>query len=186
MTANGTSHATEEATVYVCDLDMFVQVQALKESLAVLWLGKLCEANGYSFEWHPGQPFHLIKNGRNIECKTDNHIPLVVPGVQATDHQTKALGHRKRTPAVGDHERSLDTEIRRHVVYSAFGFTGVITRVMLCRRSEHVDGFGVPGVFDGGVRFWRSGVAVAESWLGGLVDGAGNASFEWLHGVGSQ
>ena len=41
MTANGTTHTTEEATVYVCDLDMFVQVQVLKESPAVLWLGKL-------------------------------------------------------------------------------------------------------------------------------------------------
>ena len=31
----------------------------------------------------------------NIELKTDNHIPLVVPGVQATEHQTKALDDRK-------------------------------------------------------------------------------------------
>ena len=162
---------------------MFVQVQVLKESPAVLWLGKLCDANGYSFEWHPGQPFHLIKNGRNIECKTDNYILLVVPGVQATEHQAKALGHRKRTPAVGDHERSVDTEIRWHLVFSAFGFAGVITRVMFSQRSEHVDGFGVFGVFDGAV---GPVFGVAESWLGGLVDGAGNASFEWLHCVGSQ
>ena len=41
-----------------------------------------------------------------------DHNPLVVPGVQATEHQTKALGHRRRTPALGDHERSVDTEIR--------------------------------------------------------------------------
>ena len=45
LTANGTSHTTEEATVYVFDLDMFVQVQLLKESPAVLSLGKLCEEN---------------------------------------------------------------------------------------------------------------------------------------------
>ena len=32
-----------------------------------------------------------IKNGRTVECKTDNHIPLVVPGVQLTDHMTRAL-----------------------------------------------------------------------------------------------
>ena len=42
MTANGT-HTTEEATENVCDLDKFVQVQSLKESLPVLSLGKLCE-----------------------------------------------------------------------------------------------------------------------------------------------
>ena len=41
MTANGTTHTTEKATVCVCDLGMFVQVQLLKESPAVLSLGKL-------------------------------------------------------------------------------------------------------------------------------------------------
>ena len=45
MTAIGTTHTTEEATVYVCDLDMFVQVQFLRESPAILSLGKLCEEN---------------------------------------------------------------------------------------------------------------------------------------------
>ena len=32
MTANGTTPTTEEATAYVCDLDMFGRVQLLKES----------------------------------------------------------------------------------------------------------------------------------------------------------
>ena len=64
MTANGTAHKTEEATEQVCDLDMFVQAQFLKESPAVLSLGKLCEEIGYRYEWHPGQPPDLIENGR--------------------------------------------------------------------------------------------------------------------------
>ena len=46
MTANGTTHTTEEAIVSVCDLDMFVPVQLLKETPAVLSLGNLREANG--------------------------------------------------------------------------------------------------------------------------------------------
>ena len=50
MTANSTTHTTEEATVHVCDLDFFVQVQLLRESPAVLSLRKLCEANGYPHE----------------------------------------------------------------------------------------------------------------------------------------
>ena len=41
VTANGTTHKIEEATVYVCDLDMFVQDQLMKESPAVLQLCKL-------------------------------------------------------------------------------------------------------------------------------------------------
>ena len=38
MTAYGTTHTPEEATVYVCDLDMFVEVHILEESRAVLSL----------------------------------------------------------------------------------------------------------------------------------------------------
>ena len=76
VTASG-----EETTFFACDLYIFVQVQLLKELPAILSLGKLYEQNGYSYQWHPGQPSYPIKNGRTIECKTDNHSPLVVPGV---------------------------------------------------------------------------------------------------------
>ena len=62
MNAHGTSHTTEEATVSVFDLAMFVQVQSLKDSLEVLPLGKLSDENGFSYEWHPVQPSYLIKN----------------------------------------------------------------------------------------------------------------------------
>ena len=43
ITANGTIRATEQATVHVKDLALFVCVQLLKDSPAVLHLGKLCE-----------------------------------------------------------------------------------------------------------------------------------------------
>ena len=39
MTATGTSHATGEATIHVCDLDMFVQGHFVTESPAALSLG---------------------------------------------------------------------------------------------------------------------------------------------------
>ena len=45
----------KQQNIYVNDLDMAFQVQLLKESPAVLSLGKLCEENGYSYLWHPGQ-----------------------------------------------------------------------------------------------------------------------------------
>ena len=96
MTANGTTHTAEEVTVYVCDLYMIIQVQLLKEAPRYFSLGKMRAESGYSCEWHPGQLSYLIKDGRNIECKTDNHISLLVPGVQATVHQTKAVGDRKQ------------------------------------------------------------------------------------------
>ena len=51
MTANGEVQTNEEAQVYVQDLDMFVTVQLLDETPAVLSLGKLCSEHGCSYEW---------------------------------------------------------------------------------------------------------------------------------------
>ena len=48
------------ATVYVYDLDLFVIVQILRDTLAVLSLGKLCEDPGYSYEWAGGRKPHLV------------------------------------------------------------------------------------------------------------------------------
>ena len=75
MAANGTTHTTEETTVYVCDLEMFVQVQLLKASPAVLSLEKLCEENGYLYEWRPDQSSYLIKNGRTSSVKATTTCP---------------------------------------------------------------------------------------------------------------
>ena len=83
MTANVTTHAFQEATEYVYDLDMFVWVQPLKESPAVLSLRKKCQEHGCSYAWQPGQPPCLVNHGRYIECKTNNHI--------ATEHQTESF-----------------------------------------------------------------------------------------------
>ena len=47
----------------------------------------------------------------NSNVKNDNVIPLLAPGVQATEHQTHALNDRKQTRAVGDHERSVETNL---------------------------------------------------------------------------
>ena len=63
ITADGSINATEEATVYVKDLDMFVTVQLLKDTPAVLSLGKLCEENSL-YEWNEGQNPNLIKNNK--------------------------------------------------------------------------------------------------------------------------
>ena len=91
--------------------DFAVCLELLKESPAVLSLGKLCEENGSSYDRHRGQPSCPIKNGRTIECNTEIAIPLVVPGVQVTEHQTEDLDGWKQTQAVGDHERRVETEV---------------------------------------------------------------------------
>ena len=61
MTASGEVQTREEATVYVKELDSFVNVMLLEETPAVLSLGKLCEDHGYTYHWTGGQKPHLIR-----------------------------------------------------------------------------------------------------------------------------
>ena len=83
VTANGEVETQEEAQVYVHDLDLFVTVQILDDTPAVLSLGKLCEEHGYTSEWASGQKSHLTKQGKKIPCKTENFVPLVVSGLSS-------------------------------------------------------------------------------------------------------
>ena len=92
MIARVTTHTTEEATVYVCDLDLFVQIQLLTESPAELSLGNLCEESGYSKGWHSRSAMISHREWENIESETDKHITLVFLGVQQTEHQPKISG----------------------------------------------------------------------------------------------
>ena len=61
ITANGEMQTHEEATMYVKELDIFLTIKVLENTPAVLSLGKLCDENGYSYEWINGQKPHLIK-----------------------------------------------------------------------------------------------------------------------------
>ena len=63
ITANGEVQTHEEAIVYVKELDIFLTMKVLENTPAVLSLGKLCDENGYSYEWINGQKPHLIKDG---------------------------------------------------------------------------------------------------------------------------
>ena len=61
ITANGEVQTHEEAIVYVKELDMFLTLKVLENTPAILSLGKLCDENGYSYEWINGQKPHLLK-----------------------------------------------------------------------------------------------------------------------------
>ena len=81
ITANGEVQTHEEATMYVKELDMFLTMKVLENTPAVFSLGKLCDENGYSYEWINGQKPHLILNGIRIPCNTENFVPIVVAGL---------------------------------------------------------------------------------------------------------
>ena len=55
LNANGEVQTHEEAIVYVKELDIFLTMKVLENTPAVLSLGKLCDENGYSYEWINGQ-----------------------------------------------------------------------------------------------------------------------------------
>ena len=84
ITANGEVQTHEEATVCVKEFDIFLKMKVLENTPAVLSRGKLCDENGYSYEWINGQNPHLIENGTRIQCNTENFVLLVVPGLSAS------------------------------------------------------------------------------------------------------
>ena len=84
ITANGEVQTHEEATVYVKELDIVLTMKVLENTPAVLSHGKLCDENGYSYEWINGQKPHLIKDGIRIIYNTENFVPFVVPGLSSS------------------------------------------------------------------------------------------------------
>ena len=71
-------------------------MKVLENTPAVLSLGKLCDENGYSYEWIYGQKPHLIKNGIRIPCNTENFVPIVVPGLSSSSSGSSSTS---RTPS---------------------------------------------------------------------------------------
>ena len=95
ITANGEVQTHEEAIVHVKELDIFLTMKVLENSSAVLSLGKLCDENGYSYEWINGQKPHLIKDGIRIICNTENFVPIVVPDLTSSSSTSSSSS---RTP----------------------------------------------------------------------------------------
>ena len=95
ITANGEVQTQEEAIVHVKELDMFLTMKVLDNTPAVLSLGKLCDENGFSYEWINGQKPHVILNGIRIPCNTENFVPIVVPGLSSSSSGSSSTS---RTP----------------------------------------------------------------------------------------
>ena len=70
--------------MYVKELEILLTMKVLENTPSVPSLGKLCDENGYSYEWINGQKPHLILNSIRIPCNTENFAPIVVPGLSAS------------------------------------------------------------------------------------------------------
>ena len=108
ITANGEVQTLEEATVYVKELEKFLTMKVLENTPAVLSLGKLCDENGYSYEWINGQKPRLIKNGIRIICNTENFVPIVVPGL-STSSSSGSHPSTSMTPSRQERHRSTSS-----------------------------------------------------------------------------
>ena len=94
ITVNGEVQTHEEAIVYVKELGIFLTMKVLDNTPAVLSLGKLCDENGYSYEWINGQKPHLTKDGIRIICNTENFVPIVVPGLSSSSSGSSSTSRR--------------------------------------------------------------------------------------------
>ena len=82
-------------------------VKFLEDTKAVLSLGKLCEDHGSSYEWTGGRKPHLVKNGKWIQCNTENYVPIVVTGLSTTSSSTSSSTPTPPTSATQDIEDSI-------------------------------------------------------------------------------
>ena len=102
MTASGKAESTEEAAVYVNELDVFVTMVLLEGSPATQSLCLFCEQIGYYYEWKKEEDVSIVvKDGKVTRCKLENNVPFVaffgepcIPDVPA-----KASGDRLRIPS---------------------------------------------------------------------------------------
>ena len=74
----------------------------------MLSLGKLCDENGYSYEWINGQKPHLIENGIRIQCNTENFVPIVVPGL-STSSSSRSHPSTSMTPSRQERHHSTSS-----------------------------------------------------------------------------
>ena len=70
-------------------------MKVLDNTPPVLSLGKLCDENGYFYEWINDQKPHLIKDGIRIICNTENFVLIVVPDLSSS---FSAFSSTLRTP----------------------------------------------------------------------------------------
>ena len=102
ITANGEVETHEEATVYVKELGKFLTMKVLENTPAALSLGKLCDENGYSYEWINGQKKNIsFNNVSRIQCNTENFVLIVVPGL-STSHCSTSSSSSSSSPTVSE------------------------------------------------------------------------------------
>ena len=86
--ASGSIDTTEEASVHVNNLDMFVTIQLFEDTPACAISWKLCEDNVSSYEWKKEKHRILFRMARLYLA--DNFVPIVMLGRSKKRHFTSS------------------------------------------------------------------------------------------------
>ena len=110
IAANGEVQTSEEAQVYVHNLDLFATVQILDDTPAVPSFGKFCEEHGSANEWTSGQKPHLTKHGKRFLCKTENFVRVVVPGLSSSSSASSSASFQQDSSSTSSSPASLRSD----------------------------------------------------------------------------
>ena len=150
--------ASEEAQENVHDLELFVTVEILNDTPAVLSLGKLCAEHGHIDEWASGQKPHLTKNGEKfcairIDFKLERRFVfyIVLEGLtQYLSEFSKVTKLRYSRSSIGRPGRSFRksrTKIKRkatikqqavdcEISQSGWRSSQTISKIQKCQHSQ--------------------------------------------------
>ena len=76
--ANGLVEVSQEAEVYIKEVNTYVHVKLVEGSPAVFSLGRLCAEMVYSYTWTSGRKPRLTRSKVTIECSSETYVPLVI------------------------------------------------------------------------------------------------------------
>ena len=103
-------------------------MKVLENRPAVLSLGKLCDENGFSYEWIHGQKPHLIKNGIQIPCNSENFFPIVVPGLSSSSSGSTSTS---KTPSKQESHSSSSS--------SASSSSPTVSEIQIREREDEIN-----------------------------------------------
>ena len=131
ITSNGSTHTTEEAVVYVNDLDMFVTVPLLEVTPTVLYLDTLRRTWGVHTS---GKKTKIQISSRlarlHFANKINNFVPIVVLGRSREAHiassaEDSAAHTKELTPDEEDTTQALGDRLEVRGINRKFGGTKI-------------------------------------------------------------
>ena len=84
--------ADERGSLGICSRSSSLRdcAELLEDTLPVMTSGNFCEEHGCTYEWASGQNPHLMNDGKKIQYKNENFVPVVVPGLSSSSSSSSS------------------------------------------------------------------------------------------------